>query len=102
MPKRIHQCYSRIIYNKKSEEYYTDWDHSDYCKKEQIPIFENIGDINEQIENYKSLRNTLTKYLNSHPTISVSDFIKKGYTLYNKNQCKFKIEKHTFKNLYYN
>ena len=44
----------------------------------------------------------MTKYLNSHPTISVSDFIKKGYTLYNKNQCKFKIEKHTFKNLYYN
>ena len=34
--------------------------------------------------------------------ISCNDFIKKGYKLYNKNNCQFNVEKYTFKNIYYN
>ena len=44
----------------------------------------------------------MIKYLNSHPMITCQEFIKKGYKIYNKNNCKFKIEKYTFKNIYYN
>ena len=102
LPKRISLCNARIVYVKGKNEFYTDWNHSSYCQKEQIPIFENIGEINQQIDNYKNMKTALLNYLNSHPTIRSSDFIDKAYKFYNKNNCKFKIEKNTFKNMYYN
>ena len=92
----------RIVYIKDKNKFYTDWNHSSYFQKDQIPIFENIGDINQQIDNYKNMKSALLNYLNSHPTIRSSDFFDKAYKFYNKNNCKFKIEKNTFKNMYYN
>ena len=100
--KRVSLCNARIIYIKSKKEFYTDWDHSSYCNKEKIPLYENIGDINIEIDNYKKLKKALINYLNSHPTIRSSDFIEKANKFYNKNKCQFKIEKNTFKNLYYN
>ena len=28
-----------------------DWDHSDFCENRKIPIYENIGDIQKEINN---------------------------------------------------
>ena len=100
-PKRVSFCNARIIYVKNKGEFFNDWGHSTYCNKEKIEEYENKGDINEEIENYKGMKTSLLKYLNSHPMISCYDFIKKGYKVYNKNKCQFNIENYTFKNIYY-
>ena len=100
-PKRISLCNARIIYIKSAYEFYTDWDHSSYYNKQKVPEYQNLGDINEQIENYKDLKEKLTNYLNTHPIITVRDFIKKGFKLYDKSSCKFNVENYTFKNIYY-
>ena len=60
-----------------------------------------MGNINEQINNYKEMKSSLIKILNNQPMISICDFIKKGYKIYSKNKCNFNIERHTFKNIYY-
>ena len=33
--------------------------------------------------------------------ITLKDFIKKGYKIYDENKCKFNIEDNTFKNIFY-
>ena len=100
--KRISLCNARIIYVKNNDEFYTDWDHSTFCKNEVIIQYENKGEIEEEINNYKNMKKAMIKYLNSHPMISCKEFITKGYKIYHKNNCKFKIERYTFKNIYYN
>ena len=52
--------------------------------------------------NYKMLKNAMINYPNSLLMITCKDFIKKGYKIYNKNNCKYKIERNSFKNIYYN
>ena len=47
------------------------------------------------------MKEKLTNYLNTHPIITVRDFIKKGFKLYDKSSCKFNVENYTFKNIYY-
>ena len=76
--KRISQCYARIVYVKKNDEFYTDWDHSTFCKNEAIIQYENKGDIEMEINNYKNMKNAMINYLNSHPMITCKEFIKKG------------------------
>ena len=101
-PKRISLCNARLIYVKDIEEFYTDWEHSSYCNNQKAQEYQNLGDINEQINNYKDLKEKLTLYLNTHSMITVGEFIKKGYKLYDKCSCKFNVENYTFKNIYYN
>ena len=36
---------------KKDKEYYIDWDHTNACNKIIKKIYDNIGDINKEIEN---------------------------------------------------
>ena len=99
--KRVSYCNSRIVYDKQMKEFYTDVEHSSLCKNQKIPEYENLGDINEEIENYKEMKLALYKYLNSHPMVTCKKFIKKGYDIYNKNKCKFDVKNYTFKNIYY-
>ena len=44
--KRISFCNARILFIKDKNEFHTNFNHSSYCQKEKIYIFENIGDIN--------------------------------------------------------
>ena len=90
--KRVSFCSARIIYVKSQDKFYTDWEHSSYCNLQKITEYENIGDINEQIENYKDLKESLQKLLNKYPLLTLKDFIKKGYKTYYENKCKFNVE----------
>ena len=86
---------------KDRNEYYLDWDHSSYCNNEMQKKYENIKDIDDEINNYKNMRIELKKFLDSYPTITYSDFIQKAYEIYYRSHCTFTIEKYTFKNIYY-
>ena len=99
--KRVSFCNARIIYVKNKDQFYTDWDHSSYCNLQKATEYENIGDINEQIENYKDLKESLQKLLNKYPLLTLKNFIKKGYKIYDENKCKFNVEDYTFKNIFY-
>ena len=99
--KRFSICNSRIIYNKNYKEFYTDLGHFSLCKYEKIEKYQNIGEINGEILNYKQMKETLLNYLNSHPLITCRDFIKITLKLYNKNKCQYNVENYTFKNIYY-
>ena len=62
-PKRMSFCNARIIYIKNKDEFYSDWGHSNYCNLEKIEEYQNMGDINEQINNYKEMKSSLIKIL---------------------------------------
>ena len=94
--KWVSICNARIIYNKNYKEFYTGWEDSSLCKNEKIEKFENIGDINEEIENFKQMKESLLNYLNSHPMIICRDFIKIGFKLYNKNKCLYNVENYIY------
>ena len=59
-------------------------------KKYKIPVFENMGNINEQIKNYKFIRIILIKYLKGYTAIKLSNFIRKGYYISNKDKSNLK------------
>ena len=99
--KRVSYGNARIIFDKNTKEFYTDKEHSSFCNNQKIPEYENLGDINEEIENYNEMKVALNKYLNTHPMIICRKFIKIGYQIYNKNRCKFNVQNYTFKNIYY-
>ena len=101
-PKRVGFCNARIIYNKENDEYYTDWGHSSLCNKEQLPEYENKAEIEKEINNYNELKETLLSYLNKNSMVTYKKFLKIAYKTYETNQCNFKIDKNTFKNMYYN
>ena len=55
-----------------------DWDHSNFCKQNRPLELDNYEDINEEINNYKRLKQTLTEYLNNQPLISEKRFLEKS------------------------
>ena len=63
--------------------------------------YDNIRDINIDIDNYKNFKDCLIKFLNLNPMIKYYDFRKEAYNIYNNNKCSFKIESKTFSNIYY-
>jgi len=56
---RFSKCYSRVYYYKYLHKYLMDWGHSEFCDKLNIPKYENYGDIEGEISNYKELKMTL-------------------------------------------
>ena len=77
-----------------------DLNHSNFCKQSRPLELDNYEDINEEINNYKRLKQTLTEYLNNHPLISEKRFLEKSLKFYNKIKCKFDIKQHTFHNIF--
>ena len=65
-------------------------------------MYDNIGNINKEIDNYKNFRKVLIEYLNLNPLIKYLDFRKYVSELYEKTNCSFNIENYTFSNIYYN
>ena len=55
-----------------------DWHHSNFYKQNRPLELDNYEDINEEINNYKRLKQTLTEYLNNHPLISEKIFLEKS------------------------
>ena len=100
--KRKSLCNARIVYLKETNEYYLDWEHSSYCSVTIPKKYENLREINEEDKSYDKFNKSLKNFLNTYPTITLSEFIKKAYDLYYKNRCNFSIKNNTFKNLYYN
>ena len=44
---------------KKNDEFYSVWDYSTFCKNEAIIQYENKGDIEVEINNYKNMKNPI-------------------------------------------
>ena len=64
-------------------------------------IYDNLGDINKEIDNYKKFREILIEYLNQNLLIKYTDFRILASGIYEKNNFKFSIENYTFSNIYY-
>ena len=76
-------------------------DLSKFCNQIIIKTYENLADINTQIDNYKVFKQKLVEYLWFNPIVNYSHF-KKSNKLYNKCNYIFEININTFKNIYYN
>ena len=63
-------------------------------------MYDNIGNINKKMDNYKNFREVIIKYLNLNPLIKYSDFRKYASELYEKTNFSFNIENYTFYNIY--
>ena len=77
-------------------------EHSKECLQLGKQLYDNIGNINKEIDNYKNFRKVLIDYLTLNPLIKYSDFRKNASELYEKTKCNFTIENYTFSNIYYN
>ena len=95
-------CNERVYYYKNKKTYYIDWVHSNYCNEIIRKVYNNIADINEEVNNYKEFRESIENYLDKYPLIKYSKFILKANKLYYKKNCNFDIKENTLKNIYYN
>ena len=100
--KKISLCNGKIKYDKEEKEYYMCIEHSKECLQLGKQLYDNIGNINKEIDNYKNFRKLLIDYLTLNPLIKYSDFRKNASELYEKTKCNFTIENYTFSNIYYN
>ena len=100
--KKIALCNARVYYYKNKKTYYIDWDHSNYCNEIIRKVYNNIADINDEVNNYKEFRESIENYLDKYPLIKYSKFILKANKLYYKKNCNFDIKENTLKNIYYN
>ena len=74
--------------------------HSKECIQLSKKLYDNIGNINKEIDNYKNFWEVLIEHLNLNPIIKYSDFRKYASELYEKTNCSFNIENYTFYNIY--
>lgn len=63
--------------------------------------YENFADIKAEVKKYNHFRNILIEYLEKNPIIQYTEFKNKAICYYYKNRCNFKVNKNTFKNIYY-
>ena len=77
-------------------------EHSTECLQLGKQLYNNIGNINKEIDNYKNFRKVLIEYLTLNPLIKYSDFRKNASEFYEKTKCNFTIENYAFSNIYYN
>ena len=99
---KIPKCNSRVYYEKNTESFYLETNHSLFCENRKKQNYQNLADINAEVSNYQQFRKDLIKYLEFNPVIKYTEFKIKANKLYYKNNCNFEIKDNTFKNIYYN
>ena len=67
-----------------------DLEHSDFYNKKNIPKYENIVNIEDEITNYKEFKREI-EYLEKYPIFKYIDLFKKALSSYYKNKCVFNI-----------
>ena len=78
---------------KQREEYLMDWEHSDFWNKFIEQKYENIADINIEVNNYKNFWYEIKEWLDKNPIIKYRDFKKKLYLYIIKTNAILKLRK---------
>ena len=99
---KIPKCNFRVYYEKNTESFYLETNHSIFCENRKKQNYQNLANINAEVSNYQQFRKDLIKYLEFNPVIKYNEFKIKANKLYYKNNCNFEIKDNTFKNIYYN
>ena len=64
--------------------------------------YDNLQDINFEVNNYKNFRKILIDFLNNNPIITYKDFFNEALKISLMNKCTFSIYNNIFINAYYN
>ena len=88
--------------DRNTEDFYLVHNHNKLCDQKNIKIFDNIANIDTNIQNLEEYKNNLINYLNSKPLISIYAFKKHAFKVfYTKKKCEFTLKQTTLANIYY-
>ena len=71
------------------------------CNTNKPQIYDNIGEIQENVYEFSDFKIHLINYLNRHPLITFKTFKKKAKILFLKGNFDLLLKKNTFANIYY-
>ena len=91
--KRHDLCDCHIIYKVLEDEYTLINSHSKECLAFDKIIYNNIIEVNREINNYNNYKDILIKKLNSDPLISYGHFKKWATDIYRNSDYNFEIKK---------
>ena len=70
-------------------------------RKKRKKIYDNLSNIETEINNFTDYKDDLISYLNKNPLISYTAFKKKAIYIYLNHEYNFTIKKTTLSNIYY-
>jgi uncharacterized protein with FMN-binding domain len=91
----------KLKFIRNTNEFYIIHKHNEICDIKNKKVYDNLANIEKEINNFSNYKEALISFLNKNPLIGYNAFKKKAVNIYLKNEYEFCIKKNTLTNIYY-
>lgn len=94
-------CNGKIKFNRLDNNFYWLADHNDICDNKYPKLYDNSGNITENVYKFADFKEYLIEYLNKNPIMSYNKFKDHAIKSYLEGDYDLYIRKNTFSNIFY-